>query len=347
VNLPKPISIVGGGLAGLMLGIGLRQREIPAVIWEAGRYPRHRVCGEFISGRGQRVLERLGLRDSLAQAGASMARTGVFYFGRTGSPVRPLLEPALCLSRFRADALLAEHFTGLGGEMKTSAKWTEKDFGEGVVRATGRRLEPATDQRLWLGLKVHARNVALLADLEMHRVQDAYVGMTRLDGDEVNICGLFRRTKKADQRAFSWRQTLQGDAESLLHERLASADFIEESFCSVAGFTLKPKRASQRDDCAIGDALTMTPPVTGNGMSMAFEAAELAITPLAEYSRGKLSWGQARQAIALACDSAFARRLHWARWLQWLMFTPTLQGPLLRRALKSDWLWNFLFSRTR
>jgi len=48
----KPITIVGGGLAGLTLGIGLRQRGVPVTIWEAGKYPRHRVCGEFISGNG-------------------------------------------------------------------------------------------------------------------------------------------------------------------------------------------------------------------------------------------------------------------------------------------------------
>ena len=53
----KPITIVGGGLAGLTLGIGLRQRGVPVTIWEAGRYPRHRVCGEFISGNGQAVLD--------------------------------------------------------------------------------------------------------------------------------------------------------------------------------------------------------------------------------------------------------------------------------------------------
>ena len=32
---PKPITIVGGGLAGLALGIGLRQAGVPVVIHEA------------------------------------------------------------------------------------------------------------------------------------------------------------------------------------------------------------------------------------------------------------------------------------------------------------------------
>mgnify|MGYP001386703205 CR=1 FL=1 len=71
----KPITIVGGGLAGLTLGIGLRRRGVPVAIWEAGHYPRHRVCGEFISGRGQETLTRLGLRELLDRAGAIPAQT--------------------------------------------------------------------------------------------------------------------------------------------------------------------------------------------------------------------------------------------------------------------------------
>jgi len=69
----------------------------------------------------------------------------------------------------------------------------------------------------------------------------------------------------------------------------------------------------------------MIPPVTGNGMSMAFESAELAIAPLAAWSRGELSWNEARQKIARDCDASFARRLAWAKWLQRIVLTPALQ----------------------
>ena len=56
------MTIAGGGLAGLVLGIALRDREIPVVLHEAGRYPRHRVCGEFLSGNGPALLEALAGR---------------------------------------------------------------------------------------------------------------------------------------------------------------------------------------------------------------------------------------------------------------------------------------------
>src|SRR5579863_2602966 len=99
--MPLPVTIIGGGLAGLTLGIGLRQRGVPVTVQEAGDYPRHRVCGEFISGGGQVVLERLGLLPQFHNAGAVYARTAVFLSGAAKSPVRKLATPALCLSRYK------------------------------------------------------------------------------------------------------------------------------------------------------------------------------------------------------------------------------------------------------
>jgi 2-polyprenyl-6-methoxyphenol hydroxylase-like FAD-dependent oxidoreductase len=97
----------------------------------------------------------------------------------------------------------------------------------------------------------------------------------------------------------------------------------------------------------VGDAITMIPPVTGNGMSMAFESAELAILPLAAWSRGEVSWSAAGQNIAHACDAAFTRRLMWASWLQRIILTPSLQNPLVALAARSDWFWRAAFERTR
>ena len=91
----------------------------------------------------------------------------------------------------------------------------------------------------------------------------------------------------------------------------------------------------------------MIPPVTGNGMSMAFESAELAIEPLAAWSRGEISWAETQSQIARRCDAAFARRLAWAKWLQRFMLTPSLQNVLVRFAARSDWFWRMAFERTR
>ena len=343
----KPITIVGGGLAGLTLGIGLRRHDVPATVWEAGHYPRHRVCGEFISGHGQETLARLGLRELLERAGAVPAGTAAFFSATHSSPPRPLPISAICLSRFTLDQTLAVEFRRLGGELLEGQRRRDEDFGEGIVRATGRRAQAEKNGLRWFGLKVHARNVPLTADLEMHVSPRGYVGLCRVDSGAVNVCGLFRRQAGMDGSPQNWREWLRGQTGSPLNRRLAAADFDEHSFCAVAGISLRPQLAALRTECCVGDAITMIPPVTGNGMSMAFESAELAVEPLAAWSLGEISWMQARQMLAGRCDAAFARRLAWAKWLQQMMLAPSLQNMLVRFFSHCEWFWRTAFDRTR
>jgi menaquinone-9 beta-reductase len=357
----SPITIIGGGLAGLTLGIGLRQRGMPVTIYEAGHYPRHRVCGEFICGRGQETLARLGLRDLLERAGAVGADTAAFFSATQSTGPRPLPTRAICLSRFNLDAVLANEFQKLGGELRVGRRWPAVGVHasaypdrlkpelqpEGVVRATGRRLQAEDRGARWFGLKAHARNVPLTADLEMHVSPRGYVGLCRVNNGAVNICGLFRKGAGENNESKQWRELLRGPIGSPLRQRLASAEFDNNSFCAVAGLSLRPHRAVARADCCIGDAITMIPPVTGNGMSMAFESAELAIEPLVAWSRGEISWAETQSQIARRCDAAFARRLAWAKWLQWFVLTPSLQNTLVRFAARSDWFWRMAFERTR
>jgi menaquinone-9 beta-reductase len=343
----RRITIIGGGLAGLTLGIGLRQRSVPVTIWEAGHYPRHRVCGEFISGRGQETLARLGLDAKLTGVGAIPARTTAFFSPRAKSTIRELRQPALSVSRHALDALLADEFRQLGGELRENTHWRAGEYTQGIVRATGRRLQPVVGAWRWFALKVHARNVQLCADLELHLSPEGYVGISWLKGGQVNICGLFRRPAAGGQAPLRWPEVLRGASGSYRHERLARAEFDKDSFCSVAGLSLQPRRAIQSTECCVGDAVTMIAPATGNGMSMAFESAELAIEPLAAYSRGEASWEEAQQTLARLCDERFARRLVWARVLQQVLFLAPCQNAVVKLVPRWRRLWRLLFDRTR
>jgi 2-polyprenyl-6-methoxyphenol hydroxylase-like FAD-dependent oxidoreductase len=345
--MQKPITIIGGGLAGLTLGIGLRRQGVPVTVWEAGRYPRHRVCGEFISGHGLRVLEGLGGSGDFLEHGARVARTAALFCGQTHLPPQILPEPALCWSRYHLDAFLAEEFGRVGGDLRQNTRWRAEARTSGTVRATGRRILTSDNGWRYFGLKAHARNISLTADLEMHLIPQGYVGLCQLSGEMVNVCGLFRSRTALPELATRWLEFLQGETGSPLHRRLASAVFEKESFCSVAGLSLKPRRADAGEDCSIGDAITMIAPVTGNGMSMAFESAALAVAPLAGYSCGALDWNDARRIVAAQCDNSFARRLRWASWLESGLFLCVSRAALVFLLARWPWIWRALFARTR
>ncbi len=339
------ITIVGGGLAGLTLGIGLRQRNVPVKIIEAGHYPRHRVCGEFISGRGQGTLKRLGLLELVEQSGAVTAQTAAFFSMTQSGRPHPLPEKAICISRYVLDAALVKQFQRLGGTLIESQRYTG-EFEEGFVRATGRRPQ-AGENGGRIGLKIHARKVALSADLEMHTSPQGYVGLCKINDGEVNVCGLFYGAANENGKSKAGREWLRGPAGSPLNRRLEGAEFDEDSFCAVAGLSLQPERAANRTEVCVGDAITMIPPVTGNGMSMAFESAEVAIAPLVAWSEGTITWDQARQKIAHDCDQAFSGRLTWAKWLQRMMLMPALQNPLVAMMGHSRLFRRVAFEHTR
>jgi menaquinone-9 beta-reductase len=341
--MPRELTIVGGGLAGLTLGIALRQANLPVTLVEAGVYPRHRVCGEFISGRGQTVLSRLNLEPRLVEAGMIRASHAQFFAGKRHSSRLRLPQPAWSISRQLLDALLADVFQERGGALLTRTRWTRDFATEGVVRATGRKLPPPGKRGHWLGLKAHADNVPLAADLEMHLTPAGYVGLSRLTNGRVNVCGLFRARPNRSGDVFA---LLRGGKGSALRERLRKATWIEDSRCSIAGLAFGRMEPSA-PDCSVGDAFAMIPPLTGNGMSMAFESADLAVQPLSDYAAVRTNWAEARRTIRERCGEAFRGRLVWGRWLQKVLVQPLLAPLIVLAISRGGSLWHLAFARTR
>lgn len=62
------VIIVGGGPAGSVMAWSLARNGINVLLLERARFPREKVCGDFIEPRGLRILERLGCLQALEQA---------------------------------------------------------------------------------------------------------------------------------------------------------------------------------------------------------------------------------------------------------------------------------------
>jgi menaquinone-9 beta-reductase len=306
--LNREITIAGGGLAGLSLASALRLRDVPVTVLEAGNYPRHRVCGEFISGVSGETLEALGIADLFE--GARQHRTLAWLDGGREIHRDEFKEPALGISRHRLDERLRNRAESLGAIVRTGVR-CKPDPREGLVWTAGRR--PCNGG--WIGLKAHVRSVPISADLEMHAGKNGYAGLAGVEDDWINVCGLFRIDRTISATGAELLPAyLDAGGNGHLAALLRAGEWREGSFCAVAGFELG-RQTVIPGLLALGDAESMIPPFTGNGMSMAFQAAECAVVPLTDWSHGGRSWTDAANLVQAAVKRKFRRRLAVARGL--------------------------------
>lgn len=299
--LKRHLTIAGGGLAGLSLGIALRRQGVDVSLIEAGRYPRHRVCGEFVSGVSEKTLSFLGIDDLFDDA----RRHRSLSWHDRGRLVltESMPHPAIGLSRHALDERLAERFQELGGDLRCGGR-ARPVPAEGTVWTAGRR--PRTGR--WIGLKAHVR-IGTSTDLEMHSGTNGYCGLAGVEDGWTNVCGLFLLDREIDARGEDLLPAyLEAGGQPRLAKALRAAFWREGSFCSVAGFELGRQPPVPGLLC-LGDAESMIPPFTGNGMSMAFQAAEHAVPPLVRWAAADVSWHEACRRIRSRLRRGFRRRL--------------------------------------
>ena len=343
----KTITIVGGGLAGLFLGILLRRRGLPVIILEAGDYPRHKVCGEFISGAGISLLSRMGMGSALRSKGLLCAETAQFFKEGSRSPKVFLPEPSWCISRWSLDATMAETFRGLGGVIKTGIRDRQKELGEGWVNAGGRRRVPAK-KAPWVGVKFHLASMPLMADLEMHFQGGAYVGICQVEEGRVNVCALVPRNRLPTNLSDDPISAIANLFVSSLGTRMVGRERVPGSLTTVGGLDYL---SSGDDGCqtgvCLGDTRGLIPPITGNGMSLALESAALAATPLEAWARGHHEWDGVSREIRLRMQSRFSRRLFYARWLQRILLSESVRSNRRFLLNRLPLLLPFAFRLTR
>jgi flavin-dependent dehydrogenase len=319
--MSKQITIIGGGLSGLALANGLRLADIPVEVIEAGCYPRHRVCGEFMAGLSKETLKTLGLESCFADA----VRHSTTCFFSKGKPVRTYTLPStvLGISRHALDMRMAQLVRERGGLVREGVR-SDLEDGEGIIQAGGRTPEAGG----YCGMKGHWGNLETRADLELHMGRNAYVGLSKVENGDVNVCGLFENIAKGnfDSRLTRFNATLEEHGLSYLADRLSDAGHRAESLCCVSG--LHYKNPERNPLTTLGDRHRQIPPFTGNGMTIAIESAA-AVLPLAiDYAKGSLPWDAFHQQSDSLLNTQFKHRYRTANFLHPFLLYPSLQSIL-------------------
>ncbi len=327
INPKKTIEILGGGLSGLVAGILLARRAVPVRLHEAGAYPRHRVCGEFMCGLTPAWLKEHGLIEAFEDACLNQS---CGWFGKSDRPFYEvqLPEPVWGISRHLLDHRLSEIFIEAGGELSTQSR-IDPIPAPGRILACGRAISGTPR---WVGLKAHFANLESAHDLEIHLGKGGYLGVARIENGRHNVCGLFPAS--AVRQAGAGEDRLAGAVDSIglkfLAARLRSTDMVAGSLTGCARFSLgwqKPP-ALAPEHLAIGDALAIIPPFTGNGMTMAMHAAALLVPEIEEYACREQTWTEVVARIRAQAGTLFTRRMRWAARAHPVLLHPAGQSLL-------------------
>lgn len=246
------VNVIGGGPAGSAAAITARQLGAEVRLYEQSRFPRHKVCGEYLSPEVAPLLERLGVLDGfLARAPHRMTRLSL-HFPRASKHCR-LPEPAFGLSRHALDHLLIGHTANVVRERAQPAA--------GMVIAGGRPAAPNARSPRQFGFKAHFHGPAT-DSIELFFFNGCYVGINGVEDGVTNVCGL--------------------GPEDMLRRYGFEPDGLLESFAPLRERTRPLRRAMDwlttgpldygqrlepdREVYLAGDALSFVDPYTGSGM---------------------------------------------------------------------------------
>ena len=356
------VAIAGGGPAGTSAAIYLAEQGMSVLLAEQKKFPRAKLCGEFISPECINHFERLGVAESIfAAKGATLIETS--FYSRSGNKVTVpsnwfgTERAAIGLSRAEMDRLLLERAKRVGVTVLQEAHVVEPILK--AHRVSGMRLKQneqfeeyratitidASGRTRALALKLNtkkerqrARLVAFKAHLQNARVapgvceiysyRGGYGGLSTLEGDLSNLCFI---AAARDVRRYGPDPEEVLKATVLRNSRaavaLAEAEF-EKPWLSVALESFGRLQLVPAEGLLlIGDAAAFIDPFTGSGMLMALESGAVAAQAIID-SRDQISDEGSFPALAnrfrASYASTFNSRLRVSSWLRRAAFVPRL-----------------------
>lgn len=304
--------VIGGGPGGSSAAITAARNGARVLLLERGRFPRQKVCGEFVSAESLGLLENLlaaGQRSLLGNA-IRITQTRLFLDDRVlQAPVQPAaasiarldLDDALWNEAQAAGAEARQQVTvqGVRGSNPFVVNTSAGDFGtRAVVNASGRwsNLNPAPPSNgrpRWIGVKGHFEEASPPPSVDLYFFDGGYCGVqpVGLKADcgsgRVNACAMvranvasslpevFRRHPALLVRSQKWKPL--GDP------------------VSTAPLVFRQPQLERDGILMVGDAACFVDPFVGDGISLALRSGALAAECLVPFIRGETGLGEASQ----------------------------------------------------
>lgn len=315
------VIIAGGGPAGSSAAIHLASRGARVLLAEQKKFPRPKLCGEFISPECEAHFERLGVAEQMLAARPSNLTETVFY-SQSGARVSVPSDwfasgsAALGLSRAEMDERLLRRASQVGVDVVEDASVVNvasegsRNVSGVVIRrngkeesvhapltidATGRARalarfidrdrgnRRASRQRPMVAFKAHFTGTRVAPGAcEIYFYRGGYGGLSSIENGVSNLCFIVNSREA---------RMLQSDPDRLVHEVVRANRRAEHTLGSAQVETEwlavslegfgRHSPTPAKGLLAIGDAASFIDPFTGSGMLMALESGELVANSIA------------------------------------------------------------------
>jgi flavin-dependent dehydrogenase len=374
------VAIVGAGPAGTSVAIRLATRGFSVLLVEKAKFPREKLCGEFISPECLSHFKELGVLDEMLSAGGSDLNETVFY-GRNGNCVSiksswfgEANSAALSLSRGEMDLRLLNRARAVGVDVReetsVSGVLTENTktiglkikgklgndtelFADITIDATGRnrvlarrfdRDEPRQAAK-YVAFKTHLRSARVAnGACEIYAYPGGYGGCNRVEDELHNLCFIASSTLT---------KRLGSDPERVMREmvfaNVRAAETMRDAVIAKPWIAV-PIQGFGRSTLVpadglitVGDAAAFIDPFTGSGMLMALESGRIASEAILASTR----FPELVVKYQTAYAAAFDRRLRVCSLIRHVAFVPFLAESTISMLSLSSALRRRLARATR
>ena len=364
----KEVIIIGGGLAGLTSAIHLSKLGLQVTVIEKNSYPKHKVCGEYISNEVLPYFKWLDLEISELKPTAISKLQFSTLNGKVINSDLPL--GGFGVSRYSLDLFLYEKalingcvilqdnvenivFDKNRFTVTTANNTVLKS--EIVIGAFGKRSN--IDQKLnrgfiqqkssWLAVKAHYSGDFPSDIVGLHNFKGGYCGVSKVENDKINICYL------ADYNTFKQYKNIEDYQDNVVTKNphlkrvFDNCNLIFDKPITISQISFSKKEAVENHILMVGDTAGLIHPMCGNGMAMAIHSAKIVSELIGDYFNGSIqSRVELEKRYSKEWHDNFGKRLKTGRLLAKILQKQNLSEVLLRILVRFPFLLPIVIKKT-
>lgn len=333
------VAIIGGGIAGLSLSIDMKKRGYQVILIEKGAYPRHKVCGEYISMESHNYLQNIC--PTLSTIDLPMINNFKLTTGSSKEFNTALELGGFGISRYLLEELLFKEAEKQGVEFMLKMKAQDINFDSTknnytvktnsntinaslVCNSTGRKsnLKTLGVKNIgtnYVGVKYHIKIPRNSNLIEIHNFPGGYCGISNIEEGVSCLCYIVnaKYLNKAKNSIPELEKNILYK-NSNLKKIFTTAEFVFKEPVTVSGINFLIKEPVTDDSFFLGDAAGSMAPIIGNGMSMGLRSASALANNMDQYFSKKITKQELNTNYTGFWNKEFSTRIKLSRHLQHL-----------------------------